>query len=117
MTSRPPVTRVYKGEGPDLTRAFAGATPDLARVLLSHNPSYFPIAKGAADLVLSGHTHGGQITLFVNPAELVLQHGYIRGLYQHGESQIYVNRGFGTAGPPARVGSPPEITRLTLSRA
>ncbi len=107
----------YRGQGPDLVQAFAGATPDLARVLLSHNPSYFPTAKHAADLVLSGHTHGGQITLFINPAELVLQHGYIRGLYRNGESQIYVNRGFGTAGPPARVGSAPEITRLTLTRA
>ncbi len=107
----------YQGQGPDLTRAFAGATPDLARVLLSHNPSYFPTAKNSADLVLSGHTHGGQITLFINPAEIVLQHGYIRGLYRSGESQIYVNRGFGTAGPPARVGSAPEITRLTLTRA
>lgn len=104
----------YGGEGPRLDAAFRDAPTELARVLLSHNPSYFPTARHAADLVLSGHTHGGQITLFINPAELVLKHGYIRGLYANGNSQIYVNRGFGTAGPPARVGSRPEITRLTL---
>lgn len=111
------VAKQYGGAGPDLVRAFEGASPDLARVLLSHNPSFFPQARDAADLVLSGHTHGGQITLFVNPAELVLRHGYIRGLYHDGETQLYVNRGFGTAGPPARFGSAPEITCLTLTRA
>ncbi len=104
----------YGGEGPDLVRAFEGATPDLARVLLSHNPSFYPRASASADLVLSGHTHGGQISLFINPAEVVLRHGYIRGHYHLGESQLYVNRGFGTAGPPARVGSAPELTSLTL---
>ncbi len=107
----------YGGPGPNLSGAFDGANPDLLRVLLSHNPSFYPSASTQADLVLSGHTHGGQITLFINPAELVLRHGYVRGLYENGASQLYVNRGFGTAGPPARVGSAPEITRLTLTRA
>lgn len=101
---------------PDLDRTFAGASPDLARVLLSHNPGYFPTSHAFADLTLSGHTHGGQITLFINPAEIVLRHGLVRGHYYRGESQLYVNRGFGTAGPPTRVGSPPEVTSLVLSR-
>jgi predicted MPP superfamily phosphohydrolase len=109
----------FGGEGPRLERAFRGAPPDLARILLSHNPSYFSSSYASADLTLSGHTHGGQITLFINPAELVLRHGFVRGHYSHptrdGESQLYVNRGFGTAGPPARVGSAPEITKLVLT--
>ncbi|HEX6241955.1 MAG TPA: hypothetical protein VFZ61_13695 [Polyangiales bacterium] len=84
-------------------------------MLLSHNPGYFPISRTHADLTLSGHTHGGQITLFINPAELLLQHGLVRGHYLRGDSQIYVNRGFGTAGPPTRVGSRPEITKLVLT--
>ena len=105
----------YGSEGPRLEQAFAGASPELARVLLSHNPSFFPRSRSHADLTLSGHTHGGQITLFINPAELVLQHGLVRGHYDVEGSQLYVNRGFGTAGPPARVGSPPEITRLVLT--
>jgi len=99
---------------PDLKRAFAGAPPELARVLLSHNPGYFPTSHSYADLTLSGHTHGGQITLFINPAELVLRHGFVRGHYTKDESQLYVNRGFGTAGPPTRIGSPPEITSIVL---
>ncbi len=105
----------FGGRGPNVARTFQGAPADLPRVLLSHNPSYFPTSHASADLTLSGHTHGGQITLFINPAELVLRHGYVRGLYRHGESQLYVNRGFGTAGPPARVGSAPEITKLVLT--
>ena len=105
----------YGGPGPDLRRAFADAPPELARVLLSHNPAYYPAASKYADLVLSGHTHGGQITLFINPAELVLRHGFVRGHYTRDAGQLYVNRGFGTAGPPARVGSPPEITKLILT--
>jgi uncharacterized protein len=103
------------GRGPDLTRAFAGAGDERARVLLSHNPSYFPTAAAHADLTLSGHTHGGQISLFINPAELVLPHGFVRGLYARDGRLLYVNRGFGTAGPPIRVGSLPEVTRLVLT--
>ncbi|MDB4986468.1 MAG: putative integral rane protein, partial [Myxococcaceae bacterium] len=104
----------FDSPGPRLDLAFSGAPRDAARVLLSHNPSYFPTSHKLADLTLSGHTHGGQITLFINPAELVLRHGLVRGHYQVEGSQLYVNRGFGTAGPPARVGSTPEITRLVL---
>ncbi len=111
------------GHGPDVARAFENADPDLARVLLCHNPSYFPEAADLADLQLSGHTHGGQFSPLVNPARLVLRHGYIRGRYQRGRaagdrtgsaSQLYVNRGFGTAGPPARIGSPPEVSKIIL---
>lgn len=104
----------FGSAGPRLDLAFAGVPDELARVLLNHNPAFFPQALEQADLTLSGHTHGGQITMFINPAELVLRHGLVRGHYASGASQLYVNRGFGTAGPPARIGSPPEITRLVL---
>ena len=49
------------------------------------------------------------------PADYVLRHGYIQGHYHRGASQLYVNRGFGTAGPPARVGAPPEVSRIVLT--
>ncbi len=100
--------------GPDLGRALAMVPRDLPRVLLCHNPAFFPDAAERVDLQLSGHTHGGQIAFGINPAELVLPYGYVRGHYRRGESQLYVNRGFGTAGPPARIGSPPEVTRIVL---
>jgi hypothetical protein len=84
-------------------------------VLLCHNPVYFPEAAGQVALQLSGHTHGGQVNLLVRPADWVLPHGYVAGLYQRKSSQLYINRGFGTVGPPARIGSPPEVSRIVLT--
>lgn len=111
--------------GPDLRAALhtlpkiAGRhlAPDLPRVLLCHNPSYFEESAGQVALQLSGHTHGGQVNLVVRPGELFLKNGWIAGLYERSGSQLYVNRGFGTAGPPARIGSPPEVTRIVLTSA
>jgi predicted MPP superfamily phosphohydrolase len=88
---------------------------DLPRVLLCHNPEFFPQAQGKVALQLSGHTHGGQVQLGIRPADLVLP--YVEGLYDEGGSRLYVNRGFGTAGPPARVGAPPEVTLVVLTAA
>ena len=51
------------------------------------------------------------------PAGFVLPHGYVEGLYERHGGKLYVNRGFGTAGPPARLGAAPEITRVILTRA
>lgn len=103
--------------GPDLDAALAAvpAAADLPRVLLCHNPDYFPAAAGRVGLQLSGHTHGGQIKVGITPAALVLRHGFIAGRYTREGSGLYVNRGFGTAGPPARVGAPPEVTRIVLT--
>jgi predicted MPP superfamily phosphohydrolase len=103
------------GPGPDLDRALAMVPGDLPRVLLCHNPEFFPQAQGKVALQLSGHTHGGQVQLGIRPADLVLP--YVEGLYDEGGSRLYVNRGFGTAGPPARVGAPPEVTLVVLTAA
>ena len=39
---------------------------------------------------------------------------YVAGRYERGETTLYVNRGFGVAGPPARIGAPPEVTKVVL---
>ena len=65
----------------------------------------------SVDLTLSGHTHGGQIA----PAGAILR--YRAGRYEKGGSTLYVNRGFGVAGPPVRIGVPPEITKIVLVAA
>jgi predicted MPP superfamily phosphohydrolase len=101
--------------GPDLDAALAEVPSDLARVLLCHQPEFFYENAGNVQLQLSGHTHGGQVSLGYNPASLVMPHGYVRGHYEKDGGQLYVNRGFGTAGPPARLGSQPEITKLILT--
>lgn len=105
-----------RSTGPSIERALATVreAADLPRVVLCHNPVTFPKNAGRAALQLSGHTHGGQINVGVRLADLVLGHPYIAGRYEREGSQIYVNRGFGTAGPPARVGSAPEVTRIVL---
>ncbi len=110
--------------GPDLAAAITtlprlagkhAPALDLPRVLLCHNPSFFDEAAGRVALQLSGHTHGGQVNLGVRPADYVLPGGWVAGRYELGESQLYVNRGFGTVGPPARLGAPPEVTRVVLT--
>jgi predicted MPP superfamily phosphohydrolase len=101
----------YGHEGPNLDKALAGV-PDAPRILLAHQPQFFKDSRGRVDLQLSGHVHGGQVNPIIRPAEYVLR--YVAGRYEESGSTMWVNRGFGTAGPPARLGSPPEITRIVL---
>ena len=95
--------------------------PGMTNILLSHNPDVFPVAAAQGfDLTLSGHTHGGQITVeylkqFVNPARFVTR--YVSGLYTEGDKRIYVSRGLGTVGVPTRLGAPPELTVIRLASA
>ncbi|MFO7178594.1 MAG: metallophosphoesterase, partial [Pseudomonadota bacterium] len=116
--------RFVPGGGPDLDAALASlpavggrvsGASELPRILLCHNPVYFEKAAGRVALQLSGHTHGGQINPFVRPADWVLKNGWVAGSYHLQGSHLYVNRGFGTAGLPARIGAPPEITRIVLT--
>ncbi len=92
--------------------------PGQFNVLLSHNPDVFPVAvEKGFDLVLAGHTHGGQINfeIFdknVNIADFLTP--YTKGLYRGATSAIYVNSGIGTIGMPIRLGAPPEITLIKL---
>jgi predicted MPP superfamily phosphohydrolase len=92
--------------------------PDGLNVLLSHNPNVFPVAvQKGYDLTISGHTHGGQVTVeildqSINVARFYTP--YVHGLYRDGPASIYVTRGIGTVGIPARLGAPPEITLLRL---
>jgi predicted MPP superfamily phosphohydrolase len=113
-----------EGGGPDLSRAvralprLAGRVApaiDLPRLLLCHNPSFFAESAGQVALQISGHTHGGQVNLGIRPAEYLLPGGWVAGRYDRHGSALYVNRGFGTVGPPARIGARPEVTRIVLS--
>ncbi len=103
----------HNGGGPNLDAALEDAPSDLPRILLAHRPSFFEESHGRIQLQLSGHTHGGQLCYGYNPADFLMK--YVRGHYEEGESQLYVNRGFGTAIAPARLGSPPEVTKVVLT--
>jgi predicted MPP superfamily phosphohydrolase len=105
----------------DVAGTMAGCPAGATSVLLAHDPNLFPqaVAEGA-DLVLSGHTHGGQFAVpgFArrwNLARVVTS--FTTGLYRQGQSALYVNRGLGTTGPPIRLGAGPEIALLTLRPA
>jgi predicted MPP superfamily phosphohydrolase len=94
--------------------------PGAANVLLSHNPDVFPVAaRQGYNLLLAGHTHGGQVTVeildqSINPARFFTP--YVYGLFRAGRSAAYVTRGIGTIGIPARIGAPPEISVLRLRK-
>ncbi|HEX7598932.1 MAG TPA: metallophosphoesterase, partial [Polyangia bacterium] len=104
---------VEPGEGPDLGRALAGHEPHRPTILLSHQPKAIrSAAKAGVGLVLSGHTHGGQIwpfSFFVR-----FQQPFIEGLHRVDQTQLYVSPGTGYWGPPMRLWTRAEITKITL---
>jgi hypothetical protein len=100
---------------PDLDLAVAKVPPSLARILLSHQPQTIDRWPGLIPLQLSGHTHGGQINPGFRPADALMR--FVAGRYDVKGTTLYVNRGFGTVGPPSRVGAPPEVTRIVLVAA
>lgn len=101
------------GGGPDVQKALRGLNPDLPRIMLQHRPDLFDSLSQHAALMLAGHTHGGQVSFGpLNPARIVFK--YVRGKYTRGESTLWVNRGFGVVGVPARIDSAPEITKIVL---
>ncbi len=90
----------------------------MPNILLSHNPDVFPVAAAQGyDLTLSGHTHGGQITIEIlhqNVSVARFYTPYVYGLYQENGASVYVTRGIGTVGVPARLGAPPEVALIRL---
>jgi predicted MPP superfamily phosphohydrolase len=104
---------------PDLNRAIAGVPAGAAVILLSHNPDFAEEQPdGRVGLVLSGHTHGGQVYLRrLGSGWLPSMYGakYRYGLVRGPASQVFVSRGLGEAGVPLRINVPPEVNLLTLA--
>lgn len=101
--------------GADMAKVAAGRDEQRELLVLAHQPRHiFEAAQHGAGLLLSGHTHGGQI--FPVTMLVKLQQPYAAGLALHEgtQTQIYVSRGTGYWGPPMRVGAPAEITLLEL---
>ena len=106
-----------EGEHEELERLSRLVPNDVPSVLLAHRPSWFShAARLGFDVVLSGHTHGGQVALPMapnhNPSRLIAHR--TRGLYTEGESAMYVSRGIGVAGLPLRLNCPREIALIRL---
>jgi predicted MPP superfamily phosphohydrolase len=115
-----------RGERVDLVglRFWTRKPPDVARVLrgaggfpmlLAHDPRR--IADAAAQnipLVLSGHTHGGQVALPGLGALVTRKFPVAEGLLHRGDTTLFVSRGIGTVYLPVRINCPPEVSLLTL---
>ena len=110
-----------RSDRPYLPHAERLLLPGAYNLLMSHNPDVFPVAaRQGYDLMLAGHTHGGQVTIeilnqSINAARFFTP--YVYGLFRQGKAAAYVTRGIGTIGIPARIGAPPEIALLRLRKA
>ncbi len=98
--------------------------PDGPVILMSHPPDFADEVvrhpRGSlVDVMLSGHSHGGQIRLpFLGPLVLPpMGVKYVAGLFRFNAMQLYVNRGIGTVGVPFRLNCPPELTHFILQPA
>jgi predicted MPP superfamily phosphohydrolase len=105
---------------PDLVRAYVRLPVDAVPLVLSHDPDLFPRLPPRAQLVLSGHTHGGQVDLpGVSPAAwtpsafgALFTGGKVQAM---GPKRLWVSRGVGTSRFPIRFGARPEVAVLTVA--
>ena len=102
----------------DPARSLAGA-PSGSRLVLAHAPRTADLLRDAESplVVLSGHTHGGQVSIpILTPllARVFAGEPYLRGSYRVGAVGLYVNRGVGNTVTTMRLNSDPEVTTATL---
>lgn len=117
------VDDLWEGEQ-DLRKAFVGApsTSDSPRIVLSHNPDFADspqVPENKVAFMLSGHTHGGQVTIpgFGPPLLPINNRRYARGLVETDWGLIYITKGVGCTTPPIRLFTRPEIAVLELTAA
>jgi predicted MPP superfamily phosphohydrolase len=121
------VSKFVEGKpAPHIEAAWRGVPSNAATILLCHKPYMFEdFAQTNTGLMLSGHTHGGQIVLARIGRTVLsfssLASNFVEGLYRpesvKSKSQMYVSRGIGVVGVPIRINCPPEITQITLKAA
>ena len=100
----------------DIATVVRGATAPV--MLLAHDPRRLVEAAGLGiPLVLSGHTHGGQVVLPVVGAVAARKFSVVAGTAQRSRTTVFVSRGVGTVYLPVRINCPPEVALLTLTPA
>ncbi len=102
---------------PDLEAAFKEVPPTAYKIVLFHSPVYFETVAGRCDLVLAGHTHGGQVYLpFLTRLWLPTGCGeFLAGWYERQGSRMYVSRGIGVSTLNVRFLCRPELAIITLA--
>jgi predicted MPP superfamily phosphohydrolase len=102
-------------------KALSGIPDEMPRLLLSHNPDVAELLDGRyrVDMMLSGHTHGGQIALPGVSAIAPTRFGdrYLGGVCQGPQCPVVVSRGIGVAVVPVRFRVPPELVTIDLEQA
>lgn len=101
----------------DVRAALEGSSDEEFKLLLAHNPVIVrQAARHEIDLVLSGHTHGGQVKIRDDEKRILPKRRLTSGLHRRYDTQIYITRGIGTVVLPVRYQCPPEISMITLKR-
>jgi predicted MPP superfamily phosphohydrolase len=112
----------YWEESYDLPKALKNVPENSFRILLSHNPDVnenIDNLKEKIDLIISGHTHGGQVVLpFIGALYIPSPFGqkYLAGLVSDRERKTYISRGLGLFFVPIRINCPADVSLLTLAR-
>ncbi len=116
-------TRDFWEDAADARAALRGVDKNIPRILLTHHPDYSESLPDneKIDLVIAGHTHGGQVRIPVADYAPIVPSRYGRKyagglvtLNRPESTRVYVSRGLGTAILPVRFNCPPEITLITL---
>jgi len=110
----------YWAPGCSLGKAYKGLDADPVKILLSHNPDIneeIDTLGKRIDLVISGHTHGGQVVApLIGQPVIPSKYGqkYRQGLVRDGARQTYISHGIGHLLVPLRINCPPEVALMTL---
>jgi predicted MPP superfamily phosphohydrolase len=101
---------------PDLAAAIGGRPKGATCLLMSHNPDMLPLIPAEVDLVLCGHTHGGQVNFPLIGAPLTSSHygQRFRAGWVEAPARAYVSRGLGVTMLPLRLNCPPELAVFEL---
>ena len=106
----------------NLAKAYSGLNDRNFKILLQHNPYAWranTLTNSNIDLMLAGHTHAWQFMITLGKwrwSPAVIRYPEWGGAYNEGDRWLYVNLGTGMVGPPMRIGTPPEITVITLKK-
>lgn len=110
----------YIRDSQDQSTAIGDADKNDFVILVSHNPDYFPeVDKSRVDLMLSGHTHGGQINLLGLWAPITHSkywQQYLTGVKKLDNTTLVISNGIGTIIAPLRIFAPPEIIVIKLKK-
>jgi uncharacterized protein len=111
----PRVVRAYEGVD-DLAGTLAQVTDKAPVILMAHEPDIFPTVPDRVALTVSGHTHGGQVTLAGYAPVVPSKFGrrYVYGHVVENSRNLIVSGGLGCSGIPVRFGRPPEIVLIEM---